>query len=81
MSTYTENRNHNDTVFDDYFAMDDINENVGLTNEIKPYSMLIDLFKEMTNHLEDHCTMDDMNEIRTYLNNKIVKKKKEQWII
>ena len=56
--------------------MDAINENVGLTNEIKPYSMLIDVFKEMTNHLEGHCTVDDINEIREYLNNKIVKAKK-----
>ena len=38
--------------------------------------MLIDVFKEMTNHLEGHCTVDDINEIREYLNNKIVKAKK-----
>ena len=31
-------------IFDEYFAMDDMNENVGLTNEFKPYSMLIDGF-------------------------------------
>ena len=60
MSTYAENCNNNDTIFDDYFAMDDINEYVGLTNEIKPYSMLIDVFKKMTNHLEDYCTVDDI---------------------
>ena len=59
---------NNDTIFDDYFALDDINENVGLINEIKTYSMLIDVFKEMTNHLEGHCTVDDINEIRAYLN-------------
>ena len=50
VSTYAENCNNNDTIFDNYFAMNDINENVGLINEIKPYSMLIDVFKEMTNH-------------------------------
>ena len=76
VSTYAENCYNNDTIFDDYFAMDDINENIGLTNEIKPYSMLIDVFKEMTNHLEGHCTVDDINEIRAYLNNKIVEAKK-----
>ena len=38
--------------------------------------MLIYVFKEMTNHLEGHCTVDDMNEIRAYLNNKIVEAKK-----
>ena len=37
--------------------------------------MLIDVFKEMINHLEDHCTVDDINETRAYLNNKIVKAK------
>ena len=77
VSTYTENCNNNGTIFDEYFAMDDINENVGLTNEIKPYSMLIDVVKEMTNHLEGHCTVDDINEIRAYLNIKIVEAKKE----
>ena len=56
--------------------MNDINENVDLTNEIKPYSMLIYIFKEMTNHLEGHCTVDDINEIRVNLNNKIVEAKK-----
>ena len=44
--------------------MDDNVENVGLTNDIKPYSMLIDVFKELTNHLEGHCTHDHINEIR-----------------
>ena len=32
--------------------------------------MLIEVFKE--NHLECHCTVDAINEIRAYLNNKIV---------
>ena len=55
--------------------MDDSNENVGLTNEIKPYSMLIDIFKEITNHLKGHCITDNIYEIRAYLNNKIVEAK------
>ena len=38
--------------------------------------MAIDVFKEMTHHLEGHCTVDDINEIRAYLNNKIVEEKK-----
>ena len=41
--------------------------------------MLIDVFKEMT---KGHCTVDDIYEIRAYLNKKIVKaKKKEQQMI
>ena len=43
--------------------------------------MLIDVFKEITNHLEGHCTVDDINEIKAYLNNKIVKAKTKQQII
>ena len=82
MSTYAENRYNNNPIFDDYFAMDNISEHVDLTNDITPYSMLIDDFKERTIHSEGHCTMDDINEIRAYLHNKIVKgKNKEQQII
>ena len=44
VSTYAENYYNNKTIFDDHFAMDDINENIGFTNKIKPYSMLIDVF-------------------------------------
>ena len=76
VSTYAENCNNNDTIFEHYCAMDDINENADLINEIKLYSMLIDVFMEMTNHLEGHCTVDDINEMRAYLNNKIVEAKK-----
>ena len=76
VSTYAEKCNNNDTIFDEYFAMDEINEIVGVINEIKSYSMLIYVLKEMTNHLEGHCTKDDINEIRVYLNNKIVEAKK-----
>ena len=57
VSRYAENCNNNDTIFDNYFAMDDINESGGLTNNINPYSMLIDVFKEITNHLEGYCTV------------------------
>ena len=71
-STYVENCNNNDNIFDDYFAMDDINKYVGSTNEIKLYLTLIDVFKQMTNYLENHCIAYNINEIRAYLNNKIV---------
>ena len=36
VSTHAENCYNNDTIFDEYFAMDGINKNVGLTKEIKP---------------------------------------------
>ena len=76
VSTFAENCNNNYTIFENYFAMDGINVNVNLTNEIKLYSMLIEIFNEMTNHLEGYCTVNDTNEIRAYVNNKIVKAKK-----
>ena len=31
----------------------------------------------MTNHLEGHCTVNDVNQIRAYLNNKIIEAKKK----
>ena len=58
-----QNCNNNDTIFDNYCAMDDINEYVGLTNEIEPYSMLVYVFQEITNHLEGHCTVDNINNL------------------
>ena len=57
--------------------MDDSDEIIAFANKITPYSMLIDFFIEMTNHLEGHCTMDDINEISAYLNFKIVEAKKK----
>ena len=48
--TYVENCNNNDLIFDEYVSMDDINENVGLTNKVTQYSVLTDVFREMTNH-------------------------------
>ena len=54
ISTYVENSNNNESIFNNYFASDEINENVGSTNKITPYSMLIDILKEMTNNLEGH---------------------------
>ena len=76
MSTYAENCNNKDTIFEEHLTIGDINENVSFTNEIKPYSLLIENFKEMTYHLEGHSTVDDINKIRAYLNNNIVKAKK-----
>ena len=39
--------------------------------------MLIDAFKEMTSHLEGHCTIEDINEIRSYFTNKITELKRK----
>ena len=34
--------------------------------------MLIDAYREMTSHLEGHCTVEEINEIRLYLTNKVI---------
>ena len=38
--------------------------------------MLIDVFKEVTNRLEGHCTVDDTNEIRAYVKKNCRSKKR-----
>ena len=77
VSTYAKNCFDKNIIFYSFFVMNEINENVGLTNEIIPNSMIIDIFKEMTNCLEVHCTVDGINKTRAYLNNKIFEAKKE----
>ena len=47
VSTYAENCNKNDTIFDECFAMDDINENVGLTNEINHIQCLLKFLRKI----------------------------------
>ena len=50
---------------------------IGITNNLSPYSMLIDAFKEMTIHLEGHCTTEEINEIILYLTNKVTNYEKK----
>ena len=38
--------------------------------------MLIDFFNDISNHLNGHCAVDDINKIRAHLNHKIVEAKK-----
>ena len=49
----------------------------GLTNKLSPYSMLIDAFREMTSHLEGHCTIEEINKVRLYFTNKVTEYKKK----
>ena len=37
--------------------------------------MLIDTFKEMTNHMEDHCCLEDIMEVREFFTKKIIESK------
>ena len=41
-------------LFNIFFENENIEENIGKTNKIDPYSLLIDTFKEMTKYIEDH---------------------------
>ena len=55
----------------DYLLEVDKKSNTGLTYKIFPYSMLIDAFKEMTSHLEGHCTIEESNVMRLCFINKV----------
>ena len=54
-----------------------VDSKIGLTNKMSPYAMLIDAFKEMTSHLEGHCTIADINEIRSFFTNTIIESKRK----
>ena len=45
------------------------------TNKIDPYSLLIDIFKEMTDHMDDHCCLEDIMEVREFYTKKIIESK------
>ena len=62
--------------FENLFQDDDKN-NIGLTNKLSPYSMLIDAFKEMTSHLEGNLTNEVISEIRLFFTNIVTQSKKK----
>ena len=62
--------------FENLFQDDDKN-NIGLTNKLSPYSMLIDAFKEMTSHLEGNWTNEVISEIRLFFTKIVTESKKK----
>ena len=52
--TYDQNLFTDNFLFNTFFKNENIEDKIGKTNEIDPYSLLIDTFKEMINHMEDH---------------------------
>ena len=62
-------------LFHTFFENQNIEENIGKTNRIDPYSLLVDTFKEMTNHMEDHCCLEDIMEVRKFFTKKILESK------
>ena len=53
--TYDQNLFTDNFLFNTCFKNKNIEENIGKTNKIDPYLLVIDTFKEMINHMEDHC--------------------------
>ena len=51
---------------------ENIEYDIGRTNNIEPYSLLIDIFKEKTNHIKDYCYFEDIMEVREIFNRKII---------
>ena len=63
-------------MFNTFFKNENTEDNnIDKTNKIDPYSLLIDKFKEMTNHVEDHCCLEDIMEVREFFTKKIRKSK------
>ena len=62
-------------LFHTFFENENIEQNIVKSNKIDHYSLLIDTFKEMTNHMEDHCDLEDIMEVRKFFNKKILESK------
>ena len=67
--TYDQKLFTNLFLFNTFFENENIKENIGKTNKIDPYSLLIDTFKGMTNHMKDHCCLEDIMEVRDFFTN------------
>ena len=62
-------------LFHTFFENKNIEDYIGKTNKIDPHSLLIDTFKEVTNHMEDHCCLEDIMEVRDFFTKKILESK------
>ena len=62
-------------LFNSFFENENIEENIGNTNKIDPYSLLINTTEEMTNHVEDHWYLEDIMEVRDFFTKKILESK------
>ena len=73
--TYNQNLFTDNFLFNTFFENKNIGEKIDQTNKIDPYSLLINTFKEMTNHMEDHCCLEDVMELREFFTKKILESK------
>ena len=62
-------------MFNSFFENENLEDYIGKTNKIDPYSLLIDTFKEMTNHMEDHCCLENIMKVREFFTKKILESK------
>ena len=53
-------------MFNSFFDNENIEENVGKINFIDLNSLLVDTFKEMTNHMEDLFCLEHILEVREF---------------
>ena len=70
--TYDQTLFTDNFLFHTFFENENIEENIGKTKKIDPYLLLIDTFKEMTNHMEGHCCLEDFMEVREFFTKKII---------
>ena len=62
-------------MFNTIFENKNIEEDIGKTNKLDPDSMLFDIFKKMTNLMEDHCCLEGIMEVREFFTKKIIESK------
>ena len=62
--THNQNLNTNNFLCNSFFDNQNIEHNIGKSNKIELYSMLIDIFKAMTNHMKNHYSLEDVMEAR-----------------
>ena len=63
-------------MFNSIFDNENIQNDIGKTNKIETYPLLIYLFKKMINRMEDHCSLEDIMEVRDFFDKKIIEAKK-----
>ena len=73
--TYDQNLFTDNFLFNTVFENENTEDNIGKTNKIDPYSLLIDTSKEITNHTEDHCCLEDVMEVRKFFTKKFIESK------
>ena len=75
MVKFDENILSDSLSFDPFLENEKVEESIGKTNKINPYSLLVDAFKEMTNHMEGHCSLEDITRVRDFFTDMTIESK------